>query len=543
MQKPYVPFVILLLVTIIVYGGVLTYPFLPWDDQYMFFWNEKLVAGDWLYFWKNQYHAIYMPVTYTVWGAMYKMFGFSPPVFHGAVVLCHLLNAYLIYLIINNFLKCKVSSLVGALIFLIHPIQVEVVAWAQGFRDSLAFLFTLSAIYVWISSVKWPFKLVAVVFAAVAILTKPTALVVVGVLGVYEILNYFLKVEKNPFKVFIKNIAYLLLLVPFVYLVFTVNTQVQSNIVNVVGHFGMLDRLVLVFNNAFFYLKQIVFPTQFYMNYGRTPAVVLAEPNQFFGILTVAAILCSYIYVLIKNNKETVLSLLFFGLWILIFFTPTSGVIPFEFQGHSAVADRYCYGVMGGVAFFIAYGYKKLQFWQRPQLRKILLMALLGVLGFTNLVQSLNWSTREFFVKTYYEGNPNNANANIWLAEYLVETGKDSEAEELYNKALSFNTGKHEPVVGLFTIYYNTKNYEKIDNFFQIYNEQKLITEFDTPPRVMFFIYYYASETYADRKNLPMTIELFCVAKKYSIESESSKLLELTTKIENQLNTKVMCKK
>ena len=148
----------LVLVSIVIYGAVVTYPFLPFDDQVILFSNAKLIEGDWLFFWTHQYQLIYMPMTFSAWVGLYKVFGMSPAVFHGAVFLCHTLNAVLVFLIINFFLKSKVSSFVGALFFLIHPIQVEVVAWAQGFRDTFALLFVLSSAYFWLHSNNSPFR-------------------------------------------------------------------------------------------------------------------------------------------------------------------------------------------------------------------------------------------------------------------------------------------------------------------------------------------------------------------------------------------------
>lgn len=523
----------LVLISVVVYGAVITYPFLPFDDQVILFTNTKLIEGDWLFFWKHQYQLIYMPITFSAWVGLFKIFGMSPAIFHGAVFLCHTLNALLVFLIINFFLKSRISSFVGALFFLVHPIQVEVVAWAQGFRDALGLFFVLCSTYLWLYSDKSHFrKFGSLVFFACAILSKPTMMVAIFLLVVYEISKFLYSEDSRKKTHLLKNLAILSLMTPLVFFVFKVNSGVQANIVKVVGDLNLYEKLILVFNNAAFYIKQIFYPNQFFMNYGRTPSIILSEPHQYINVLLVVLFLAAFVFYFKKNKeRELKIASLFFGSGLVLFFTPTSGIIPFEFQAHSAVADRYCYGVMFSLAFFTALAYRHLLNWDKVLLRRVLIFSLFLVLSFTNLVHSLNWSKQELFFKAYLEGNPNNIKANLGLADFLVGIGKDEEAEGVFRKALEIDPSLHQAVSGLFTALYNMKKYNEIDEFLKKYDEKTIIEYLKMPEDVRFFIYYFSSEVYFEQQRYDKASYYWCNAAKYKKFDPALKLSLLFEKI------------
>lgn len=535
----------LLLVSVVVYGAVITYPFLPFDDQVILLSNTKLLEGDWLFFWKHQYQLIYMPVTFSAWVGLHEAFGMSPAIFHGAVFLAHTLNTFLVFLIINFFLKSRISSFLGALFFLVHPIQVEVVAWAQGFRDALGLLFILCSTCLWLYSDKsYLRKSAALVFFALGVLSKPTMMVAICFLGLYEIFNFMLSDETRKKSHLLKNLAVLSLIAPLVFFVFKVNSGVQSNIVKIVGNLNVFEKLMLVFNNAGFYLKQIFYPNQFFMNYGKTPSIILAEPHQYINVLLVLFVLAAFVFYFKKNKeREVKIASLFFCSGLVLFFIPTSGVIPFEFQAHSAVADRYCYGVMFSLAFFVALAYRHLLSWDKVLVRRALVCGLFLVLGFTNLVHSLNWSKQELFFKAYLEGNPNNIKANLGLAGFLVGIGKDDEAEVAYRKALEIDPSAYQAVSGLFTTLYNKKKFNDIDMLLKKYDEKTMIEYLKMPEDVRFFIYYFSSESYFEQKSYEKAANYWCYANKYKKFDTAAKLNMLFEKIRLKLGKNSFCLK
>src|SRR5204862_4768067 len=76
----------------------------------------------------------------------------NPYVFHLANLLLHLIAVVTAYLILRRLFKRDWPAAIGALLFAIHPLQVEAVAWISGFRDVLSGLLSLVAIHQYIAA-------------------------------------------------------------------------------------------------------------------------------------------------------------------------------------------------------------------------------------------------------------------------------------------------------------------------------------------------------------------------------------------------------
>ena len=68
------------------------------------------------------------------------------------MLLCILLMVCWFLLFLKQFIVNKWAVLLGVLFFLLHPIQVESVAWISEFRNLLAFCFSLSALYLYLKN-------------------------------------------------------------------------------------------------------------------------------------------------------------------------------------------------------------------------------------------------------------------------------------------------------------------------------------------------------------------------------------------------------
>ena len=57
----------------------------------------------------------------------------------------HFINGLLVYLLLHRLAAERWGALAGALFFLLHPVQVESVAWMSQRKNLLALLFFLAA--------------------------------------------------------------------------------------------------------------------------------------------------------------------------------------------------------------------------------------------------------------------------------------------------------------------------------------------------------------------------------------------------------------
>ena len=131
------PALLIVLSILGVYGGVVCYEFLAWDDTTHVTENPHL-QDPW-HFWTHLYQGFYAPITFTLWSLLYKTFGARPLVFHGANLILHILNALLVFLFLKEVFREllrrerkeshaggreALAAAAGALLFALHPVQV-----------------------------------------------------------------------------------------------------------------------------------------------------------------------------------------------------------------------------------------------------------------------------------------------------------------------------------------------------------------------------------------------------------------------------------
>src|SRR5262245_32545618 len=94
----------------------------------------------------------YWPVTNTSLWLEWRLWGMNPTGYHATNLVLHIVSALLIWQILRR-LQIP-GAFLGALLFAIHPLCVESVAWIAQRKNTLSMLFFLIAIYAWLKSEK-----------------------------------------------------------------------------------------------------------------------------------------------------------------------------------------------------------------------------------------------------------------------------------------------------------------------------------------------------------------------------------------------------
>ena len=92
------------------------------------------------------------PVSYNLFGALTVLArqpdgGIDPFPFHFASLLIHIASALLVWAILRLLIKRDWAACAGAVLFAVHPVQVEAVAWVSGMNTLLFALLSLWAIW------------------------------------------------------------------------------------------------------------------------------------------------------------------------------------------------------------------------------------------------------------------------------------------------------------------------------------------------------------------------------------------------------------
>src|SRR5207302_9667887 len=157
--------VLVALVTFTAFWPALQNQFVDWDDSKNFLDNlhYRGLAGTHLrWMWTTFHMGHYAPLTWMTLGLDHVLWGMNPLGYHLTNLLLHAANAAVFFFVVRRILTLAlpspserghalaVSAGFAALVFAIHPLRVESVAWVTERRDVLSGLFYLSAILMYL---------------------------------------------------------------------------------------------------------------------------------------------------------------------------------------------------------------------------------------------------------------------------------------------------------------------------------------------------------------------------------------------------------
>ncbi|MHB9154157.1 MAG: tetratricopeptide repeat protein [Endomicrobiales bacterium] len=99
----------------------------------------------------SPYNGLYHPLVLLSYGLEHRFFGPDPFVFHVTNLLLHLLNTALVFLLLFKLSGDETAAAVAALLFAVHPLHVESVAWISERKDVLCGSFFLSSLIAYLS--------------------------------------------------------------------------------------------------------------------------------------------------------------------------------------------------------------------------------------------------------------------------------------------------------------------------------------------------------------------------------------------------------
>ncbi|HET8578325.1 MAG TPA: tetratricopeptide repeat protein [Methylomirabilota bacterium] len=135
--------------------------FVLWDDNVNLTGNLSFRGLGWTqlkWMFTGYGTSFYMPLTWLTYGLDYTLWGMNPTGYHLTSLIFHALNAGLFYFVSLRLLKrvtgaqagpdmaCRLGAAFAALLFSLHPLRVESVAWATERRDVVSGFFYLLAV-------------------------------------------------------------------------------------------------------------------------------------------------------------------------------------------------------------------------------------------------------------------------------------------------------------------------------------------------------------------------------------------------------------
>ncbi|MDD3875680.1 MAG: tetratricopeptide repeat protein [Bacteroidales bacterium] len=376
----------------------------------------------------------YQPLTTFFYAIIYHFFELNPAPYFIFNLIFHLLNIILVFYLIILLCKKKIIAFFVSILFAVHPLQVEVVAWASASNYLIfSFFFLLSSVYYLkyiLSDYRRKYIIYAVVFFILSLFTKATAVVLPLVLLTFD---YYLK-RKFEWKLIFEKVPFFLLSLIFGIIALIPKAENQV-VITLAENFNFIDRLFFGFYSFSFYVIKLIIPFSQKLIYLYPEKTNNLLPFIFY-IAPIFVFLIIYALSLIKSWS----SVLIFGcLFLISNIIFVLHFIPFFHVG--IVAERYTYLGSIGVFFIIAYLVFHLlnKYSEKSTLIYTSLIFYLGFLLISTHFRINTWSDSLTLWSQEVKVNPNNAlaYANRGEALYLLEDFESAISD--FDMAISLN--------------------------------------------------------------------------------------------------------
>jgi len=405
--------------------------------------------------WTNQGTPQYYPVIHTIFWIEHKLWGLNTFGYHFVNMLLHMINALLLYRVIRKIYPR--AAFAAALLFAIHPIQVETVAWITELKNLLSLCFFLLAFLSYLEfdiSKRVGHYVKTLGLFICALLSKSISVCFAFVPIIY-------KWWRNG-RIGWRDIR---LAAPFFFigLLSGLHTvYLEAHRVGARGHeFGLtlLDRLVLAGRILLFYIYKICIPFKFMFFYPRWRIDVTQWWQWLFLIISTAILVSLFC---LRNRIGRGAFALFLFYIISIF--PALGFINVYPMVFSFVADHFSYLstpilfllLVSTVIFLFDKIKERIPGMADKFYRLIwgvLAVPLIAYLCFKSMILTGSYKDQITLWGTLIRKNPDLWVSYINLGRIYEGMNENRKAISLYKKAIELNSGDSVTYYNLGNIY------------------------------------------------------------------------------------------
>ena len=460
--------VLIALVTFAAFLPTLHNQFVAWDDPGNFLDNPHYRGLGWTHLrWMWTTHlGHYIPLTWMTLGLDYLLWGMNPFGYHLTSLLLHAANAVVFFFAARQILTLAlpspserghaltVSTGVAVLVFAIHPLRVESVAWVTERRDVLSGLFYLLTILVYLRACErgergrgWYWLSVAVFVCALLsksmVVNLPVMLLILDVYPLRRLGGTIGWWSEPARRVYAEKIPFVLLAAAGSAIAVMAQSSIDAAFS--LAHLSVPGRLAVSAYGLSFYLWKMVVPVNLSPLYELPPTV---NPWAMPFILSYGLVLATTAVALALRRRLPGLP----AAWLayVVILLPVLGIVQ---SGPQIAADRYTY--LASLGWAILAGGGVLSYWRisagsktwTPTALPIAGVALCVVVGLGVLTwnQAQVWHDSERLWTHVLATHPRSSIAENNLGVVLTDQGKLAEAIDHYRQALQIESAYADP--------------------------------------------------------------------------------------------------
>lgn len=325
--------VLIISIAFIAYLPCIKNGFVNWDDNIYVVQNNMIRFFDWgnvKGIFTSSFFGNYQPIAILSYLFEYRFFKLNPAVYHMTNLLLHLLNCALVFMLIYKIGRSVFIAFITAVLFGIHPLQVETVVWVSERKGLLSAFFLFSSIICYMKYLdnlrQKKYYFFSLSLFILSLLSKPLSVMLPLVLLVIDYFIYRrcgknLYIDKVPFFVLSLTVATI-----------SIYAQYHLGAVRAEGLFMFFDKIILAFYCIGFYLTKIFIPIKL--------SCLYPYPNIFNRIVPIILIIIAILIICIIWLRKRLRKVAFSSALFLIMLLPALQFFPVS---GAVVADRYIY--------------------------------------------------------------------------------------------------------------------------------------------------------------------------------------------------------
>ena len=415
-----IPVLLLILVTATVYFRSLSLDYTRLDDSIFIVENAQYnadIGNIGVSFQRGLFNptkdAYYRPLFLVDFILESRIFGTKPAGYHFTNLLFHILSVTLLFLFLKRLKIPPLDSFLLSLLFAVHPVLTQAVAWIPGRNDMLLMIFFLSSFNLLLKYLEKPapaILLMHTLLLLAALFTKETAIIIPVIMGGFSILYI-----KCGWRKLVLPVVCWIAAIATWFLVRS--TATLSN--NWISPAGMLqagiDRLGVILQ----YLGKIFFPVNL------TVFPMAEDISLIWGILALAGLIALIVYSKSYSRPLTYLGLF----WFIIFLIPVL-VVPKSLNDQ--VFEHRLYLPVIGILIMISQTFP-FAGTLNPKMKIAIVSSIVVVFAILSFVRTGYFSDPVTFWTHAASGSPHSAYAKTLLG---TKVSDPADRERLFREAL-----------------------------------------------------------------------------------------------------------
>ncbi|OSZ79079.1 hypothetical protein CAP35_12755 [Chitinophagaceae bacterium IBVUCB1] len=447
---------ILIAFTGLVYANCLDNAILNFDDIEYFQLYPEVTNLSWASVKKifsSYYLIMYQPLPVLTFAINYATTGLEPMPIHLLNVVMHLINIALVFRLVTMLTDKKNIAFIVALLFALHPMNIEAVSWISARSSSMYVLFYILALIAYVRYHKDGFKtkhlVITAAFFLLSLFSKAQAVTLPVVLLAVD---YYYKRKLNA-RLVLEKIPFFALSVVFGIITIS-DTGTKTNLTNgMLIDYNAIDIFFMVCYSFMFYFFKLLMPVNLCGIYVYPPKVDGMLPWEYYASPLLFLLIIYLLYRFRKNR------MVLFG--AALFFITISINIQLIPSRLFITTDRYAYFPYIGLFLIVAYAYDVVL--QNEALKKKFATAFVAVFGLCTVVYSYTihernktWNNDLDFMTDIIEKNErvpyvsraygnrgnyylNNGMINEAVADFTEAIAiKPDDGQSYYNRAITY---------------------------------------------------------------------------------------------------------